>query len=82
MLTCFITMPDNQIWVAWYIITTRLFSNALFASLNSRAVLRAINDIDIELGIEGVAHSNLSHSITFRPMPLSVPTQMSKPSAV
>ncbi|KAJ7125277.1 hypothetical protein C8R44DRAFT_135983 [Mycena epipterygia] len=64
VLACFVTMPDNYIWLAWYVVTTRLFTNALFASLNSRAVLRAMNDFRVELDLQGVATSSQSHAIT------------------
>ncbi|KAJ6485528.1 hypothetical protein C8R45DRAFT_996912 [Mycena sanguinolenta] len=43
-LTCFVTMKGNFIWIAWYIVTARLYSNSLLASLNSRATLRTMNE--------------------------------------
>ncbi|KAJ6463467.1 hypothetical protein C8R45DRAFT_1220289 [Mycena sanguinolenta] len=43
MLVCFATMKKNFIWIAVYAVNTRLFSNSLMASLNSRATLRAMN---------------------------------------
>ncbi|KAF7373567.1 hypothetical protein MSAN_00567100 [Mycena sanguinolenta] len=43
MLICFATMKTNFIWIAVYAVNTRLFSNSLMASLNSRATLRAMN---------------------------------------
>ncbi|KAJ6523695.1 hypothetical protein DFH09DRAFT_1190348 [Mycena vulgaris] len=43
-LACFVTMKNNYIWLAWYVITARVFANSLLASLNSRTVLRAMNE--------------------------------------
>ncbi|KAJ6471952.1 hypothetical protein C8R45DRAFT_415202 [Mycena sanguinolenta] len=43
LLACFLTMKTNFIWLAVYAINTRLFSNSLIASLNSRAALHSMN---------------------------------------
>ncbi|KAJ7082892.1 hypothetical protein B0H15DRAFT_433608 [Mycena belliarum] len=43
-LICFLTLKTNYAWLAWCVVTTRLFSNALLASLNSRVALRAMTD--------------------------------------
>ncbi|KAF7360504.1 hypothetical protein MVEN_00781200 [Mycena venus] len=40
----FLTMKDNYIWLGWFVVLARLFSNSLFASLNSRATLRAMKE--------------------------------------
>ncbi|KAJ7052226.1 hypothetical protein C8F01DRAFT_625572 [Mycena amicta] len=37
-------MPGNFIWIAFSTLEARMFSNSLFASLNSRAVLREMRD--------------------------------------
>ncbi|KAJ7114070.1 hypothetical protein C8R44DRAFT_230567 [Mycena epipterygia] len=42
-LAFFVTMKENFIWIAFYVVTTRLYSNSFLASLNSRATLRTIN---------------------------------------
>ncbi|KAF7369546.1 hypothetical protein MVEN_00284500 [Mycena venus] len=42
-LACFITMKQNLIWVATFLVTTRLFSNSFLASLNSRQTLREMD---------------------------------------
>ncbi|KAJ6580817.1 hypothetical protein B0H19DRAFT_485440 [Mycena capillaripes] len=42
-LVCFVTMKKNYIWIAWYFVTARLYSNSFLASLNSRATLRTMN---------------------------------------
>jgi len=44
-LVCFVTMRNNYIWIAWYFVTARLYSNSFLASLNSRATLRTIHEI-------------------------------------
>ncbi|KAJ7440145.1 hypothetical protein FB451DRAFT_140692 [Mycena latifolia] len=43
-LAFFVRMKDNYIWLSFYVITARLFSNSLLASLNSRTVLRAMRE--------------------------------------
>lgn len=50
ILITFLTMQDNYIWVAWYVVTAKLYSNALFATLNSRTTLRALDASEIILG--------------------------------
>ncbi|KAJ7055003.1 hypothetical protein C8F01DRAFT_1160651 [Mycena amicta] len=37
-------MPDNFIWIAFSTLEARMFSNSLFASLNSRSVLRELRN--------------------------------------
>ncbi|KAJ7859280.1 hypothetical protein B0H13DRAFT_2570696 [Mycena leptocephala] len=44
MLACYVTMKDNFIWTAVFSVVPRLFSNTLLASLNSRSMLRALNE--------------------------------------
>ncbi|KAJ6465178.1 hypothetical protein C8R47DRAFT_49953 [Mycena vitilis] len=41
-LVCFVTMKQNFIWIAWYVVTARLYSNSFLASLNSRTTLRTM----------------------------------------
>ncbi|KAJ6447767.1 hypothetical protein C8R45DRAFT_1047372 [Mycena sanguinolenta] len=45
MLACFVTMRQNYVWMAFYAISTQMFSNSLMTSLNSRASLRSIDGI-------------------------------------
>ncbi|KAF7360807.1 hypothetical protein MVEN_00812700 [Mycena venus] len=45
MLISFVTMKDNFIWLAFFAVSTRLFSNSLLSSLNSRATLRVMNEV-------------------------------------
>ncbi|KAJ6577560.1 hypothetical protein B0H19DRAFT_1120370 [Mycena capillaripes] len=52
MLACFITMKQNFIWVAIYVVSTGLSVNSLLASLNGRATLRAMNnEIDLSFSM-------------------------------
>ncbi|KAJ6572205.1 hypothetical protein B0H19DRAFT_679886 [Mycena capillaripes] len=44
---CFTTMKTNFIWIGLYFVSPRLFSNSLLASLNSRATLRAMNEVSM-----------------------------------
>ncbi|KAJ6558083.1 hypothetical protein B0H19DRAFT_128259 [Mycena capillaripes] len=41
-LACFVTMKTNFIWIAFFVVNARLYSNSFLASLNSRTGLRAI----------------------------------------
>ncbi|KAJ7659089.1 hypothetical protein DFH06DRAFT_1472546 [Mycena polygramma] len=43
LMSVFITMPTNFIWISIVVIIPRLFSNSFLASLNSRAALRTID---------------------------------------
>ncbi|KAF8148434.1 hypothetical protein B0H34DRAFT_802967 [Crassisporium funariophilum] len=40
MLICYLTMPDNFIWLGFFMFFARMFSNSLLASLNTRIILR------------------------------------------
>jgi len=44
MLGFFVSTQTSFVWLAWYLVIARLFSNSLMASLNSRASLRANNN--------------------------------------
>ncbi|KAJ7932729.1 hypothetical protein B0H13DRAFT_768541 [Mycena leptocephala] len=46
-LICFLTMRENYIWIAVYVVQARLYSNTFLASLNSRATLRAMNEMKL-----------------------------------
>ncbi|KAF8191672.1 hypothetical protein K438DRAFT_1830924 [Mycena galopus ATCC 62051] len=46
-LILFLAMRDNYIWLAVYVVQAKLYSNSLLASLNSRATLRAMNEIPV-----------------------------------
>ncbi|KAJ7440199.1 hypothetical protein FB451DRAFT_142098 [Mycena latifolia] len=46
-LICFVTMKGNYIWLGCFVVTARSYSifKPLLANLNSRASLRAMNDL-------------------------------------
>ncbi|KAJ7866679.1 hypothetical protein B0H13DRAFT_2670696 [Mycena leptocephala] len=46
-LACFVTMKKNFIWLAVFAVLSRLYSNSLLASLNSRTLLRAMNEVSL-----------------------------------
>ncbi|KAF7289025.1 hypothetical protein HMN09_01350400 [Mycena chlorophos] len=46
-LLCFMLMKTNFVWIAWYVVTARLYSNSFLASLNSRETLRMMNPTDV-----------------------------------
>ncbi|KAF8194410.1 hypothetical protein K438DRAFT_1827945 [Mycena galopus ATCC 62051] len=48
-LACFVAMPGNFIWVAFFALSARLISNSLLASLNSRATLREMEQVTLPL---------------------------------
>ncbi|KAJ6572195.1 hypothetical protein B0H19DRAFT_1132904 [Mycena capillaripes] len=50
-LICFTTMKTNFIWIGLFVVASRLFSNSLLASLNSRAKLRAMNEVSLPLSL-------------------------------
>ncbi|KAJ7496711.1 hypothetical protein FB451DRAFT_201146 [Mycena latifolia] len=78
-LVCFLVDRDNFAWLAWYICTTRLFSNALLASLNSRVALRAMSDGVI---IMDNVTSNRSQSTAFTGRPMHISCEVEVTSKV
>ncbi|KIM39529.1 hypothetical protein M413DRAFT_447015 [Hebeloma cylindrosporum] len=40
LLICFLTMPNNLIWLALYTFLAKLYSNSLYSALNSRQSMR------------------------------------------
>ncbi|KAJ6572186.1 hypothetical protein B0H19DRAFT_1231737 [Mycena capillaripes] len=46
-LGCFVAWKTTFIWTAVWFVNVRLFSNSLLASLNSRATLRAMNEVSM-----------------------------------
>jgi hypothetical protein len=44
-LTFFVTLTGDFVWLAAFAVSSRLFSNSLLASLNSRATLRSMNEV-------------------------------------
>ncbi|KAJ6454221.1 hypothetical protein C8R45DRAFT_628873 [Mycena sanguinolenta] len=64
MLVCFVTMKENYAWLAFYAVSTQLFSNSLLTSLNSRASLRPKDPISLHSLSNSVSLS-LSHRSKF-----------------
>ncbi|KAF7343441.1 hypothetical protein MVEN_01776800 [Mycena venus] len=50
-LICFLTMRASYAWVAVYVVQARLYSNSVLSSLNSRATLRAMDEISVPFSI-------------------------------
>ncbi|KAJ6460984.1 hypothetical protein C8R45DRAFT_1028869 [Mycena sanguinolenta] len=46
---CFVTMTHNFIWLGVQVVSARVFSNAILASLNSRAALRDPDQVTLTL---------------------------------
>ncbi|KAK6974329.1 hypothetical protein R3P38DRAFT_3482657 [Favolaschia claudopus] len=44
MLVFYLTMSHRLIWLAVFVIVSRMYSNTLLANLNSRGILRSMND--------------------------------------
>ncbi|KAJ7462953.1 hypothetical protein FB451DRAFT_1266413 [Mycena latifolia] len=51
LLICFVTMRNNYIFLAFFAVEARMFSNSLLASLNSRETLRAMNEVSLPLSL-------------------------------
>ncbi|KAJ7490991.1 hypothetical protein FB451DRAFT_1221636 [Mycena latifolia] len=58
----FSSMRNNYGWVAFYAVTARLYANSLLASLNSRATLRAMNEVT--LPISGLAFPTANNEMS------------------
>ncbi|KAJ6564568.1 hypothetical protein B0H19DRAFT_80456 [Mycena capillaripes] len=58
-LVFILRMPTSFVYLAFNVIETRVFSNSLLASLNSRAALREMNEISLpSLGIARIETNN------------------------
>ncbi|KAJ7889245.1 hypothetical protein B0H13DRAFT_2341587 [Mycena leptocephala] len=64
-LTCFLTMGETFISLASFVVGARVFSNSLLASLNSRATLRALNEVTVSISLPSLtpAVALPSHSV-------------------
>ncbi|KAF7328892.1 hypothetical protein MVEN_02518900 [Mycena venus] len=49
MIIFYLTMKERMIWLGAYVISSRLYSNSLLASLNSRGALRSMNNMEVSL---------------------------------
>ncbi|KAJ7119030.1 hypothetical protein C8R44DRAFT_982724 [Mycena epipterygia] len=61
----YLTMKDNFIWVAVYTVISNLYANSLLASLNSRATLRAMDELEITLPHSAPATGSTPGNINF-----------------
>ncbi|KDR74781.1 hypothetical protein GALMADRAFT_280165 [Galerina marginata CBS 339.88] len=50
VLICYVTMPRNFIWLGFYQVMARVYSNSLLASLNGRRILRKSAEPDFNSG--------------------------------
>ncbi|KIM78607.1 hypothetical protein PILCRDRAFT_824240 [Piloderma croceum F 1598] len=57
ILICFLTMPENYLWLALAMCQAKLFSNSMLASLNGRSMLRHDQEQDTEV-LPGNSKSN------------------------
>ncbi|KAJ7176880.1 hypothetical protein C8R46DRAFT_1077587 [Mycena filopes] len=57
-LICFLTMKTNLVWAAVFVVVSRLYSNSLLASLNSRTTLRAMNENFPSVHLASMSHSD------------------------
>ncbi|KAJ7039744.1 hypothetical protein C8F04DRAFT_1084688 [Mycena alexandri] len=80
-VVCFYTMKDNFVWVAFFILHTLLYSNSLLASLNSRATLRAMNEVSLR-SLPPTAAINFSNRVQVTPDTEGIITADSKISHV
>ncbi|KAJ7867138.1 hypothetical protein B0H13DRAFT_2352019 [Mycena leptocephala] len=58
MLACYATMKHNFIWAGVFSVVPRLFSNTLLASLNSRTILRALNEAPLSFSMPSSTPGN------------------------
>ncbi|KAJ7842405.1 hypothetical protein B0H13DRAFT_2365242 [Mycena leptocephala] len=62
-LICYFAKKDSFIWVAVSTVEARMFSNSLLASLNSRATLRAMNEVSLPSLHFTAAMASLSNGV-------------------
>jgi len=70
-LICFAVMPTNFVYVAFYLILSKLYLNAYLASLNARVSLRERNEY---------ASSTINMDSLFPPAPARSSLDVSQPS--
>ncbi|KAJ7635902.1 hypothetical protein B0H17DRAFT_1107338 [Mycena rosella] len=63
MLICFVTMRNNYIFLAFFAVEARMFSNSLLASLNSREMLRAMNEVSAPISLPPLPTFEFSSNI-------------------
>ncbi|KAJ7027473.1 hypothetical protein C8F04DRAFT_89231 [Mycena alexandri] len=68
-LICFLTMKGNLIWGGVFVVVSRLYSNSVLASLNSRATLRSMNTGYPSAALSSTMRSQISaQPIKMRPL--------------
>ncbi|KAJ7851104.1 hypothetical protein B0H13DRAFT_2086311 [Mycena leptocephala] len=69
-LACFLTMKENFIWLAFFVVGARVFSSSLLASLNSRATLRAMDEVTVSVSLPSLTPAVVlpSHSVRITKM--------------
>ncbi|KAJ6571656.1 hypothetical protein B0H19DRAFT_1372661 [Mycena capillaripes] len=81
-LVCFMTMKDNFIFLAFFAIEARGYSNSLLATLNSRVTLRAMNEVSSTPTIELPTSVQMSRVIRVMPNANSNRTSSDKTASV
>jgi len=69
-LICFLTMKGNLVWGGVFVVVSRLYSNSVLASLNSRQTLRTMNTgyPSVTLSSQMRSHSSNTQPIKMRPL--------------
>ncbi|KAJ3931813.1 MAG: hypothetical protein NXY57DRAFT_1005833 [Lentinula lateritia] len=60
---CYVTMPDNSVWILMYTLLAKSYSNSMMVSLNSRSAVNAssgsnVITLDISRSVNQAAHSS------------------------
>ncbi|KAJ7906905.1 hypothetical protein B0H13DRAFT_2332947 [Mycena leptocephala] len=61
-LACYVTMKDNFFWMAIFVVLPRTYSNSFLASLNSRATLRAMDELSLSISLRPSTTPAVSHT--------------------
>jgi len=69
-LICFLTMKGNLVWGGVFVVVSRLYSNSVLASLNSRETLRTMNTGYPSVTLSSQMRSQLSHTQPIKMRPL------------
>ncbi|ETW76193.1 hypothetical protein HETIRDRAFT_162949 [Heterobasidion irregulare TC 32-1] len=57
-------MPNNPIWMAFYLITSKIYANAILTMFNSQMPTRAVDKSNTEISSDiWKYHGNSSHTI-------------------
>ncbi|KAJ7764913.1 hypothetical protein B0H16DRAFT_1526191 [Mycena metata] len=69
-LICFLTMKGNLVWGGVFVVVSRLYSNSVLASLNSRQTLRTMNTGYPSVTLSSQMRSNSSNTQPIKMRPL------------